>query len=62
MVPFEKSKMISFASSIMKNIFVFLSLSGARFPEKLICYFAFRSASSSCCFVKSIAIMLYFLK
>ena len=38
----EKSKMVSFAPSIMKNIIVFPSWS--RFAIKLICYIAFGSA------------------
>ena len=54
--PCEKSKMVSFNSSIMKNIVVFSSQS--RFPVKLICSIAFQSASSACCLLKSIAINL----
>ena len=39
-VPYEKSKMVSFASSIMKNINLLLLPLG--FPVKLICYIALR--------------------
>ena len=56
-VPCEKSKMVSFTSSIMKNIFVFLSQ--FRFAVKLICCIAFGSASSACCALKSIAMILW---
>ena len=52
-VPCENSKMVSFASSIMKNIAVFLAQS--RFPVKVICCMAFPSASSICCLLKYIA-------
>ena len=52
----KKSEMASFASSIMKSIVVFPGLS--IFPVKLICCIAFGSASSSCCLLKSIAIVL----
>ena len=55
-VPFEKSKIVSFTSSIMKNIIVFAFLSRAEFPVKLICCIAFGSASSTFCLLKSIAI------
>ena len=48
----EKSKTISFASSIMKNIDVSFSI----FPVKLICCIAFGSASSFCCLLESVAI------
>ena len=34
LVPFEKSKRVSFASSIVKNMVVFAIESQARFPEK----------------------------
>ena len=49
-VPFEKSKMVSFVSSIMKNIVI--SPSSSRLPVKLIFCIAFRSAIllSSCNF------------
>ena len=47
--------MVSFASSIMKNIVA--SAARSRFPVKLIC-FTFGSASSACCLLKSIAIVL----
>ena len=55
-VPCEKSKMVSFASSIMKNIVA--PAAQSRFPVKLICCIAFGSASSACCLLKSIAIIL----
>ena len=55
-VPCDKSKMISFTSSIMKNIN--LSLLPYRFPVKLVCYIAFGSASSACCLLKFISIIL----
>ena len=41
-VSYEKSKMVSFASSIMKDIVVFPAQS--RFTVKLICCIAFGSA------------------
>ena len=50
--------MVSFASSIMRNVVVFASESGAKFLLKLICCIAFRSASSACCLHKCIAIIL----
>ena len=52
----EKSKMVSFVSSIMKNIVVFPAWS--RFSVKLICWNFSRSVSSACCLLKSIAIIL----
>ena len=61
----EKFKMVSVASSIMKNIIVskfmispsaFRALS--RSSVKLIYCIAFRSASSVCCLLKSITIIL----
>ena len=55
-VPCEKYKMVSFTSSIMTNIVLFPSQS--RLPVKLICCIAFRSASSYCCLLKSIVIIL----
>ena len=45
-----------FASSIIKNIVVFPALS--KFAAKLICWIALGSASSACCLLKSIAIVL----
>ena len=54
--PCEKSKIVSFASSIMKNIN--LLLVPLRFPVKLIYCNAFGSASSACCLFKFIAIIL----
>ena len=55
-VPCEKSKMVSFTSSIMKNIIAPLSCS--RFSVKLLYCIAFRSGSRACCLLKSIAIIL----
>ena len=46
-VPFEKSKTVSFASSIMKNICVFPFRS--KFTVKFICCIAFGSVSDFCC-------------
>ena len=54
MAPFEKSNLVSFFSSIMKNIVALFS----RFPVKLICCIAFGSASSACDLLRSIAITL----
>ena len=54
-VPCEKSKMISFASSIMKNIVV---PARSKSPVKLIYSIAFGSTSCDCCLFKSIAIIL----
>ena len=56
----EKSKMVSFISSIIQNII--LLFAPARLPRKLINYIAFGSASSACYLVQSIAIILCFLK
>ena len=59
--PCGKSKMISFDSLIIKNFVVFQDRS--RFPVKLICCIGFGSASSACCFLKFVAIILkYFLE
>ena len=58
MVTCEKSKTVSFASSIMENIVVTSFPSQKRFPVKLICFIAFGSASSTCCLLKSVAITL----
>ena len=55
-VPCEKSTADSLASLIMKDIIVFPARS--RFPVKLICCIPFGSASSACCFLRSIAISL----
>ena len=46
-VPFEESRTVSFASSIMRNIVASSSL--FRFLVKLTCCIAFGSASSFCC-------------
>ena len=56
MVPFEKSNLFSFTSSIMKNI-VAPSVR-SRFAVKLIYRIAFGSGSSACCLLKTIAIIL----
>ena len=45
--------MVSFASSIMKNMIV--SSARSRFPIKLICCIAFGSTSNACCLLESIA-------
>ena len=50
----KKSKMVSFASSVMKNVFGFLPQS--RFAVKLICCTAFSSPSGVYCLLKSITI------
>ena len=55
-VPCKKFKIVSFASSIMKNIT--LLLLPLRFPVKLICCIVFGSASSGYCLLKSIAFIL----
>ena len=55
-VLWEKSQIVSFISSVLKNIFVFPSRS--RFLVKLISCIAFGGASSACCLLKSIAINL----
>ena len=55
-VPCEKSKIVSFASSMMKNTVVFPGW--FRFAVKLICCIAFGFISSACCLLKSIAIIL----
>ena len=55
-VPFEKSKTVSFASSVIKNIVAPCALS--RFPVKLNFRLAFGSSSVFCCLLKSIAINL----
>ena len=52
----EKSKTVSYASSIMKNIVA--PSARSRFPVKLICCIAFGSASSYCCLLKSSATIL----
>ena len=52
----QKSNMVSFTSSIVKNIIVFPSHS--RFTVKYIYCIAFGSVSSTCYLLKSIAIIL----
>ena len=54
----EIPKMVSFASSMMKNI-VTPSIR-SRYPVKLICCIAFGSRLSACYLLKSIAINLLF--
>ena len=49
--------MVSFGSSIIKNIVVFPALS--RFEVKLICCISFRLASSACCLLKYILLLFY---
>ena len=46
------------ASSIMKNIVVFTFRSFSKFPVKLICCIDFGSASTACCLLKVIGIIL----
>ena len=53
-VLYEKFKMVWFAFLMMKNFAV--PAAWSRFPVKLIYCIAFRSASSVCCLLKSIAI------
>ena len=52
MILFEKPRRVSFASSIMENIFV---LSSSRFTPKSICFIAFVSEFSFSCVLKFIA-------
>ena len=54
-VPYEKSEMVYFTSSVNKNIAIFAY---PWFPVKLISCITFGSASSACCLLKSIDIML----
>ena len=54
MVPFEKSKTVSFCCSLMENIVVPSAL--FRFPINLTGCIAFESTSSFSCLLKSIAI------
>ena len=55
-VPCEKSKTVSFTSSIMKNIAA--PSARSRFPLKSIYCVAFGSTSSACCLLKSTVIIL----
>ena len=59
-VKLQNQKMVSFATSVMKNIFVlsFTFWLRLRFPVKLIYCIAFGSESSACCSRKSIASIL----
>ena len=54
--PFEKSKIVSFAFSVMKNIVTPSAV--FRFAVKIICCIAVGSASIFCCLLKSIGISL----
>ena len=56
-VPCEKSKIVSFTSSIIKNIN--LLLLPLRFPVKLICSIAFGLTSSACCLLKNLLLSFY---
>ena len=56
MVSCKKSKIVYFTSLITENITLLLLPS--RFPVRLICCIAFRSASSACYLFKSIGIIL----
>ena len=58
-VPCKKSTIVSFASSKMKNVVVFLAR--LKFTVKLICWIALVSASRTCCLLKSVAIIFEFL-
>ena len=53
-VPCERSKIVSFASSIMKKIAAFFTM----LSVKLICYIVFASPSSPCWLPKSVVIIL----
>ena len=55
-VPYEKSKMVSIAYPILKNIVA--PSAQSKFPVKLICCIAFGLTSSACCLLKSIDIIL----
>ena len=57
MVPCEKSKMVSFASSVTKKIVAFAGLS--KFPVKLIYCIALGSVLSVFCLLNSCAVNLY---
>ena len=49
-----KNLKVSFASSLMKNIVVFVSPSLSKFSVKQICCITFGSASNACCLLISI--------
>ena len=60
-VSYEKSRIVSLTSSVMKNISVFPVIS--RFAVKLICFIGFESASIDCFLLRFIAInFCFFLK
>ena len=56
----EKSKIVSIASSVIKNVTVlsFTSSTRFRFPVELICCLAFGSKSGACYLLISVAISL----
>ena len=54
----EKSKMVSFASSIRKNIAA--PSAQSRFPVKLACCIAFGSASSTCFLLYYCLLIMFF--
>ena len=54
-VPYEKSKIVSIASAIMKNVVLFLDCTNVL--VKLICIIAFGTSSSVGCLSKSIVII-----
>ena len=56
----EKSKIVSFTSSIMRNIVA--SSAQSRFPVNLIYWIAFGSASNACYLLKIISIILKLLQ
>ena len=62
MVAWEKSNLVCFASSIMKNIVVSSFPSLAKFPVKLICCIAFGSASDACCNKNVVLLFVIFFK
>ena len=52
-VPCQQSRVVSFTSSIIKKTVA--ASARLRFPAELVICIAFRSASSACCILKSIA-------
>ena len=56
-IPCEKIKIVSFNSSIMRNIVVFFSQS--RFPVKVMCCITFGLEPSACRLLKFIAIIFF---
>ena len=55
-MPCEKSKIVSFTSSIMKHIVE--TASQFKLSQKSTCCIAFGVVSNACCLLKSIAIIL----